>query len=70
MVSSIVNDKAKPQIEKKGGIISYQITSEEISEDATKATVKYSMEYGNGSTDNEKSKLINVDGKWKLDPGK
>ncbi|MFI3261915.1 MAG: DUF4878 domain-containing protein [Rikenellaceae bacterium] len=63
---SMFNEKAKPEIEKKGGIKSYTIGEETISEDGESAKVKVTFEYGDGTTDDEKTNLEKVDGKWYL----
>lgn len=57
--------KGKEMIEKSGGIASYKIVSEEISEDGKTAKVKAEIEYGNGKKKDEKFNFVNVDGKWK-----
>ncbi|RLD66365.1 MAG: hypothetical protein DRI84_04955 [Bacteroidetes bacterium] len=57
---------AKEQIEKKGGIKSYEILEETISEDGTEATVKTKTIYGDDSEDEGSSKLVNIEGEWKI----
>lgn len=65
-----VGAKMGPEIEKKGGVDSFEITSEEISEDGESAKVKYSVTYGNGSVEEDTAKTILQDGKWYIDSGK
>ncbi|SDX49819.1 protein of unknown function [Lutibacter oricola] len=55
---------ASKEIEKKGGYKGITIDSEEISEDGNSATVKHTIEYDNGKSNSETSKLLKVDGKW------
>ena len=52
------------EIKKKGGIKSIDIIKEEISGDT--AAVTHVVKYGDGSTDEDSSKLIKQDGKWKM----
>ena len=63
-------EKDAPEVEKKGGIASYEITEAEVAEDGQSARVKYTLHYGNGSEKNDKQKVLLVDGKWVLDSGK
>lgn len=58
--------KVAPQIESKGGIDSYEITSEKISESGETAKVYYTITYGNGEVDDQDSDTIMHDGKWYL----
>ncbi len=56
------------EIDEKGGIKSFNITSEkEIGEIAE---VHVEIEYGNGEKVTEKLNLVKEDGKWKLEPAK
>lgn len=61
--------KMEKTIEKNGEIKGWEITSEEIAEDGQKAVVKYTLKHENKDVEN-KLKLINVDGEWKVDSGK
>jgi len=63
-------EKAKQSAESKGGLKSFEIISEIISEDGLTATVTSKLVYGNGKEETEKSKYVNKDGKWKLSFGK
>lgn len=68
----LLKDKGGKVIEKKGGIKSYEILSEEISEDGNTAIVKTKIVYGkDGLEENENIKLKKDDnGNWKIDLGK
>lgn len=61
--------KVEQTIEKNGELKGYEITSEEIAEDGQKAVVKYTLKYENKDVE-DKVKLINVDGEWKVNSGK
>ncbi len=61
-------EKAKA---KNGGIKSYEVVSEELSEDGEEAVVNMKVTYEDGSVDDEDMKLKkNKDGDWKLYLGK
>lgn len=62
--------KSAEQYKEKGGIASVKIDNVEVTEDGEAATVFYTTTYGNGSTKEDKDKVIKVDGKWLLDSGK
>ncbi len=64
MYVSMFKEKGEKQMEKKGGIESYTLVSEEIAEDGQTAKVKYDVTYGDGSTDTQKFDMVLVDGKW------
>lgn len=70
MITSILSDKVNSEIEKMGGIESYEIGTEVISEDGESAVVNLTFTYGNGETEDEKSELDYIDGKWYLSTGK
>ena len=61
----LIEEKGKKAIEKKDGITSYEIISEEISEDGNSAVVEAEILYGNGKKDKSKFRFANVDGEWK-----
>ena len=63
-------EKAKQSADAKGGIKSFEITGEEISEDGLSATVTSKIIYGNGKEETKTSKYINKDGKWRVSIGK
>ncbi len=52
------------EMKEKGGVKSVTITEESI--EGEEATVRYTVEYGNGDIDEEKADLIMEDGKWKI----
>ena len=66
----MVDDKAKKENDKKGGIVSWEIEAPEMAENAESAVVRYTVKYGNGSEDSDKQKVVKIDGKWMLDSGK
>ena len=41
-----------------------------MTEEGNIATVDYTLKYGDGSAKSDKSKVIKVDDKWKIDSGK
>ena len=68
---AMLREKGTKTMEKKQGIKSYKVESEEISEDGNSATVKMKMVYGDGSEDTQDLKLVkNDDGDWRLTMGK
>ena len=70
-LAALLREKGTETMEKKQGIKSYEVLSEEISEDGKSANVKMKIVYGNGDEDTQKMKLVkNDDGDWKLTMGK
>ena len=68
---AMLREKGTKTMEKKQGIKSYKVESEEISEDGKSATVKMKVVYGDGSEDTNKMKLVkNDNGEWKISFGK
>ena len=68
---AMLREKGTKTMEKKQGLKSYEVLSEEISEDGKSATVKMKMVYGDGSEDTSKVKLVKNDkGEWKMSFGK
>jgi len=67
---AMFSEKAAQSNEAKGGIKSFEIISEDISEDGLSATVSTKFVYGNGEESTETSKYAKRDGKWKLSMGK
>ena len=68
---AMLREKGTKTMEKKQGLKSYEVLSEEISEDGKSATVKMKMVYGDGSEDTNKIKLVKNDkGEWKVSLGK
>ena len=71
MVAGMLQAKAESSLNEKQGIQSYEVTSEEISEDGETAKVGMKVVYANGEEDDETMKLRkDADGNWKLDIGK
>ena len=68
---AMLREKGTKTMEKKQGIKSYKVESEEISEDDKSATVNMKVVYGDGSEDTNKMKLVKNDkGEWKLTLGR
>lgn len=68
---AMLREKGTKTMEKKQGIKSYKVESEEISEDGKSATVNMKVVYGDGSEDTNKIKLVKNDkGEWKVSLGK
>lgn len=70
MVADMLASKAEKQIKKHEGIASYEIVSEEISEDGQTAKVKAEITYGDGKKDDSKFDFKLVDGEWKQEISK
>jgi hypothetical protein len=67
----LLRGKIDKTLEKKQGLASYKIVSEEISEDGKSAVVEAEIVYGDGSTDKEKVNLVKNDaGEWMLSMNK
>ena len=65
----LLESKISSEVDKKGGIDSYEIGEETIDEDEAK--VKATIKYGDGSEIESTIKLKkNEDGDWKIDAGK
>lgn len=70
-LTALISEKLGKTFDKKQGIKSWEIVSEELSEDGNKATVKVNITFGDDSTEEQKLKTIkDADGNWKLDAGK
>lgn len=67
---NMLEEKGKKSIEKQGAIKSYEITSEEISEDGTTAKVDYIIKHEDGKESSQSINLVNIDGKWLIDSEK
>ena len=68
---AMLREKGTKTMEKKQGIKSYKVESEEISEEGKSATVNMKVVYGDGSEDTNKIKLVKNDkGEWKISFGK
>lgn len=71
VLTALLTEKAKPQIEAKGGIKAVEIVEEVIAEDGKSATVSMKITYGDDSVTNENLELILTEaGEWKADMNK
>lgn len=66
----LMNSKVLPEIEKHGGIVSYEVTSENINENGETAKVEYKYTLKDGKEEKGATDCIKVDGTWMLDSGK
>lgn len=66
----IFQAKDAPEVEKKGGVASYELGEVIMAEDGQKAVVKYTITYGDGSSKPDDLDLVLVDGEWKPNSGK
>jgi hypothetical protein len=57
---------ANAELTKKQGVKSLEIIEEKISDDGKTAEVKWKITYGNGESEDNDGKLVNVDGDWKM----
>lgn len=69
-LTAMMKEKGEKDLKSKGGLKSFEIVSEKISEDGNTAIVHYKQVYGNGQEITSKQKLVKVDGKWLMDIGK
>ena len=67
---ALLEEKSAKTIEQQGGIASFEILSEEISEDGNSATVTYKQVFGNGTEDDGTQKMVKKEGKWLMDINK
>ena len=67
---SLLEEKGTKEFEKKGGIESIEIISEEIAEDGNSAVVKFKQTFGNGEVDEDSQTMVKKDGKWLMDINK
>jgi hypothetical protein len=68
-IVALVKDKMDKEMEKKQGIKDFKVETATI--DGDKATVPYSLTYGNGETKDDTMKLIKTEkGEWMIDSGK
>jgi predicted SnoaL-like aldol condensation-catalyzing enzyme len=59
-------EKAKQSTEARGGVKSFEIVKETISEDGESATVETRVIYGDGKEEIQTTKYVKKDGIWKL----
>lgn len=52
------------KFEKKGGLDRIEVTEEIIDESGLNASVKFTVYYKNGDKEEEKAKLVKIDGNW------
>lgn len=68
---ALLREKGEKTMKEKQGLKSYEVLSEEISEDGNKATVEMKIVYGNGEEKTEKVKLKKNDKEeWRIIWGK
>ena len=66
LIVSLMNEKAGPQIEAKGGISALEVVEEVVAEDGQTAKVTIKVTYGNGKEDTNKLDLVkDPNGDWK-----
>lgn len=64
------SEKAKQSAEAKGGIKSFEIVEEKISEDGQSATVSTKVVFKDDSESTDKTKYVKKDNVWKIDASK
>ncbi len=69
-LASMLEEKGGAELEKKGGIESFEIIDEQINEDGTKAQVTVKTVYGNGTEDEDDTEVVKHDGKWYIELNK
>ncbi len=67
---AIMSEKGDTLANKDGGIKSYTIGEEQISEDGSEAKIRVEFENGNGKSDGTTLDCVCVDGTWYLEEGK
>ena len=67
---TLLQDKAEKSAKQQGAIKSFEIISEEISEDGTTAEVKYKQVFEDGTEKEGTQAMVKRDGKWLMDVGK
>jgi hypothetical protein len=67
---TLILGMGKSEMEKKKGIKSMDVVTEQIEPDGNKATVKMKFTYGDGSTSEEDYTLLKEEGKWKVSMSK
>ena len=68
--AQMIDEKVSKQNEKKQGIASYEIDEVVMAENEESAVVRYTIHYGDGTSQSDKQKVVKVNGKWLLDSGK
>ena len=65
MLAGMIEEKAKEQIDNKGGIKDYEILETTVDEEGAKATVKVKINYKDGSDDTQTMNFVKKeDGQW------
>ncbi len=67
---SLFRDKVSKSLEEKQGIASFSIDDVTLAEGGESATVKYTINYGDGTSKTEEGDVVKVDDKWMIDTGK
>ncbi|MBN1766942.1 MAG: DUF4878 domain-containing protein [Prolixibacteraceae bacterium] len=70
MFASLLEEKASESIAENGGIKSYEIIEETISEDGQTAEVKVKYTYHDNSVETETMSFSNINGDWLLEVSK
>ena len=70
MVAGMLQAKAESSLNEKQGIQSYEVTSEEISEDGNEAVVKTKIEFEKKTDEDDVKLKKDADGNWKIDMSK
>ena len=66
ILAGMIEEKAKVQIDKKGGIKDCEILETTFNEDKTQATVRVRIQYKDGSDDTQNMNFVKKeDGSWK-----
>ena len=64
-LTSLLEGKLKPEIEKNGGIKSYEFVEEDINDEANTASYTVKLTYGDGTEKEETINLVKTDNGWK-----
>lgn len=70
MLVALMEEKAGKSMDEKGGLESYEVLEEEISDDGTSASVKVKSTYGDGSEDTQDMDFVKEDGNWLMEMNK
>ncbi|MCF8229700.1 MAG: DUF4878 domain-containing protein [Bacteroidales bacterium] len=70
MLVALMEEKAGKSMDEKGGLESYEVLEETISEDGNSASVKVKSIYGNGSEETQDMDFVKEDGKWLMEMNK
>jgi hypothetical protein len=70
LYENIFSEKAGESFDEKGGIKSYEVLEETISDDGTKASVKMQYNYGDGSSEEISNDFVRVNDKWMMEINK